>query len=116
MPKSEYTSATYVPHANGYTVRPTINGKRYFIGYWETEAEAIRNANAFRRRAEYTTDEQELASSARELQTLAREANEIRRRHQLAEPKPVKLTLSARVEALEQRMRRLEAQLQETQV
>lgn len=108
MPRIRSTRATYVPHANGWTVRPTVRGKRYFIGYWPTEADALREVAAFKSRAEYTFTDEDMEAAARELQTNAKENNEIRRRHERSEIKKPHFTLSTRVESIEQRLERIE--------
>lgn len=72
------TTAPYVEHANGFTARPTIDGKRWFIGYWPTEKKAVQAANDFIKLAKRLEPE-ELKAAAERFKAAAQEERDTRR-------------------------------------
>jgi len=79
--------ATYVIHADGWTVRPTVKKVRYFLGYWPSEEDALAMAERFKARVRYENAEQ--------AQVSAEEAREVSRDamadHRASKPKAPKL-------------------------
>jgi hypothetical protein len=104
------TKATYVEHADGWTVRPTINGKRYFIGYWPTAEDAIRAANAVKRDAVGGEE------SAKQAAQLARDLAKVKRDERRADKPdapPQRVPMAQRLTQLEQRMQQAELLIRE---
>ena len=106
MPPRIAIKATYAPNAKAWTTRPTINGVRYFLGYWPTDTQAVRMANQFKNRAVRETHE-ELIQSAEELREMARHEMQILRDDKKPDTEP-QLSVAQHVEAIYKRLERLE--------
>lgn len=107
------------PRDNTWTVRVTVEGQRYFLGYWPSEAMATKNAHEFRDYCErYKTmssheDREELATTVRKAAQAERDKfKAAKAKNPDASPGPRK-TNGERIRVLEAGLTALQLQVQE---
>ena len=71
--KRPITKAAYIEHADSYAVRPRVAGRQYFLGYWPTEAQAIKAGNDFKALAARDQDPAFLQQAAAEIRRVAQD-------------------------------------------
>lgn len=107
--------ATYVDRARAYMSRTALHGKRYFLGYWETEAQAVNMANRFRQMNEGKPEAEciESANMAKQMaRNAAAELRDLNSRNNKGGPRRTLkddiFDLNGRIKSLEGRIERME--------